>query len=75
MQMRFQLLKVREMSDGAGCQRSSRRTVERGGGIDHDIISVPYFALTPVNEHSPPSKDVWSHLGLGGHFPLKIAQL
>lgn len=45
------------------------------GGLGHDTISVPYFALTPVSQHSPPSEDVWSHLGLGGHFPLKIAHL
>lgn len=44
-------------------------------GLGHEIISVPYFALTPVSQHRPPSEDVWSHLGLGGHFPLKIAHL
>lgn len=65
------------MSDGEDRQTDRDKPWSRVGvgGLGHDIISVPYFALTPVSQHSPPSKDVWSHLGLRGHFPLKIAHL
>lgn len=47
-----------------------------GGGLRHDIM--PVFRIlheTPVSQQRPPSEEVWSHLGLGGHFPLKIAHL
>ena len=64
-----------ERDASAERQRQTGGRDGEGGGLGHDIISVPYFALTPVSQHSPPSEDVWSHLGLGGHFPLKIAHL
>lgn len=65
------------MIDEARTDRQTDRAGDKqqSGGLDHDIISVPYSALTPVSQHSPPSEDVWSHLGLGGHFPLEIADL
>lgn len=47
-----------------------------GGEFSHDIT--PVFRIlheTPVSQQRPPSEEVWSHLGLGGHFLLKIAHL
>lgn len=54
---------------------ASIEQTEIKGRIDWQGVSDHDITLIPVNQQSPPSKDVWSHLRLSGRFPLKIAHL
>lgn len=76
-----QVLEDEWWSGTSALNRQANRRTDRGEprrcgvSLNHDIISVPSIARTTVSQQSPPSEDVWSHLRLGGHFPLKIAHL